>query len=136
MQNTTKFIIAGLITTVLFGGIFILSNKSNSNMSDSMNMSDGANTMSNTEMVPENTIPIQDFEFTKEKITIERGTTITWINRDEAKHDITPTGGPSDFMGSELLSQGETYEFTFDTPGTYTYNCSPHPYMTAEIEVL
>lgn len=136
MQKTTKFIIAGLIAIVLLGGIFMLSNRTGSDMNDTMNMSGSSNDMNSMEPVPENTILIQDFEFTKKKLTIERGTTITWVNRDEAKHDVSPTGGPADFMGSELLAQGETYEFTFDTPGTYTYNCSPHPYMTAEIEVL
>ena len=82
-----------------------------------------------------NTISIKNFAFAKKTITIKKGTTITWVNDDDAHHDITPTSGAADFVASKLLANGETYKFTFDTVGTYTYKCSPHPYMKGSIEV-
>jgi len=33
------------------------------------------------------------------------------------------------------VAPGETKSVTFDTPGTYTYNCSPHPWMIAQVIV-
>ena len=82
-----------------------------------------------------NTIDIKDFAFSPETLTIKKGTTVTWTNQDDARHDITPVGDASDFERSELLEQGESYNFTFNTVGTYEYICSPHPYMTGTIEV-
>lgn len=86
------------------------------------------------EMAP-NTINIKDFAFSPETLTIKKGTTVTWTNQDDARHDITPVGDASDFERSELLEQGESYGFTFNNVGTYEYICSPHPYMTGTIEV-
>ena len=82
-----------------------------------------------------NSISIKGFAFNPSKLTIKKGTKVTWTNNDDARHDITPTGGANDFVASKLLSQGESYEFTFNTVGTYTYKCSPHPYMKGTIEV-
>lgn len=87
------------------------------------------------EEVAPNTVIIQGFSFKQPQMTIKKGTEVTWINRDEARHDISPTGGANDFLASKLLAQGETYKFTFNMPGTYTYKCSPHPYMKGTIEV-
>lgn len=82
-----------------------------------------------------NTIIIQDLSFKTEILKIKKGTTVTWVNKDDAHHTITPTGGPSDFKPSALLAKDESYKFTFNTVGSYTYKCSPHPYMTGTIEV-
>lgn len=85
--------------------------------------------------VAPNTVQIRDFAFGPEKITIKKGTTITWTNHDDAHHDVFPTSGASDFTASKLLAKGESHSFTFNQVGTYTYKCSPHPYMKASVEV-
>ena len=36
----------------------------------------------------------------------------------------------------ELLAKVESYSWTFNTVGTYTYHCSPHPYMKGIVEVV
>lgn len=83
-----------------------------------------------------NEIYIQNFSFTPTKLTIKKGTTITWTNKDDAHHDINPDREYGDaFKPSKLLGKGETYSFTFNTAGTYSYHCTPHPYMKAMIEV-
>ncbi len=33
------------------------------------------------------------------------------------------------------MAPGQTFTFTFSTPGTYTYHCQYHPWMTATITV-
>lgn len=82
-----------------------------------------------------NTILMQKFSFSPAKLTVKKGSKVTWINMDDAHHDVSPTGGASDFIASTLLAKGESYEFTFSTAGSYTYQCSPHPYMKGTIEV-
>ena len=105
--------------------------------SGSSNQSEQKVTTSTSESIPTdpNSISINDFSFNPEKLTIKKGTKVTWTNNDDARHDIAPTSGASDFVASKLLAKGESYEFTFNTVGTYTYKCSPHPYMKGTIVV-
>ncbi len=79
---------------------------------------------------------IKDFSFSQKSLRIKKGTTVTWTNRDTAKHDITPDTETDAFKSSKLLAKGESYSFTFDTAGKYSYICSPHPYMKASVEVI
>ena len=81
-------------------------------------------------------IVIKDYAFAPATITVKAGTTVTWTNQDADRHDITPDQETADFKASELLARGESYSVTFTTPGTYTYYCSPHPYMTGTVEVV
>lgn len=80
-------------------------------------------------------VEIADFAFGPETINIKKGTTVTWTNKDSAEHTVTPDEESGAFEGSELLAQGETYSFTFDEVGTYTYHCQPHPQMTGTVVV-
>jgi plastocyanin len=36
---------------------------------------------------------------------------------------------------SGLFEESGTFSKTFDTPGTYTYYCVPHPIMIGTVEV-
>ncbi len=84
----------------------------------------------------QNNIEIKDYAFSPAMITIKKGTTITWTNRDTARHNVVAQGtnsaaGPK----SELLTTGASYSYTFNTAGTYDYLCEPHPYMKAKVIV-
>lgn len=80
-------------------------------------------------------ISIQDFSFTPSETTVAAGTTVTWTNEDTADHDVTSTDGPgvdaatTSTFASETLSQGDTFSFTFEEPGTYYYVCTIHASM-------
>jgi plastocyanin len=80
----------------------------------------------------EEAIAIEGFAFGPADITIPVGTTVTWTNNDGAPHTATADDGSFD---SGNLSTGDSFSFTFDTPGTYTYHCNVHPNMTATITV-
>lgn len=82
------------------------------------------------------TMDIKDYAFSKSAIKIKKGTKVVWTNQDKDRHDVMPDNESAAFSGSELLGQGKSYEFTFDTVGIYGYHCSPHPYMKASIEVV
>jgi nitrite reductase (NO-forming) len=65
-------------------------------------------------------------------VVIGVNNTVTWINKDNAPHTVTATGGNFD---SGNLNSGQTWTHTFTTPGTYTYRCTYHPWMTGTIIV-
>jgi len=81
-------------------------------------------------------IDIKNFEYSEKTLKIKKGTKVTWTNRDSQKHDVMPDNPSDSFKASELLANGDSYSFTFETVGTYSYFCSPHPYMKASIEVV
>jgi plastocyanin len=78
------------------------------------------------------TIEVKNFAFTPKNLTVSTGTKVTWKFDDSAGHTATANGGA---FKSPTLSNGKTYSFTFNTPGTYPYICSIHQYMTATITV-
>ena len=87
-------------------------------------------------VVEANAVEITDFSFNAKNIRVKVGTTVTWTNKDSAKHDIAPDAESANFMPSKLLSMGESYSYTFTKAGMYAYHCSPHPYMKASVEVV
>ncbi len=77
-------------------------------------------------------VDIADFAFNPNPVTVPVGTTITWTNDDSFRHTVTNTDG--EFSSDEMVG-GSTFEFTFDTPGTFSYICAIHPSMTGEVIV-
>jgi plastocyanin len=78
------------------------------------------------------TVYIRDFHFSPSTITVEPGTKVTWVNRGQAPHTVTHTGGAFD---SGTLQQGQSYSHTFNQPGGYAYSCLIHPNMAASVVV-
>lgn len=81
-------------------------------------------------------VTIENFAYNPQSIKVKVGTKVTWTNKDSDRHDITPNTETDEFKASELLAKDESYSVTFSTPGTYSYYCSPHPYMKATVEVV
>lgn len=80
-------------------------------------------------------VTIKNYQFKPSETKVKTGTTITWTNQDDTKHNIAYDSGT--LMGQEgpLFGRGETYTMTFDQPGTYNYHCRPHPYMKGTVIV-
>lgn len=89
--------------------------------------------------VSSSSVEIRDFAFSPSDITVEQGTTITWTNQDDVGHNVIAAdennagGLPTD---APLLSQGESYSFTFNELGTFAYRCQPHPDMQGTVTVI
>jgi amicyanin len=77
---------------------------------------------------------ISDYSFSPATLTVKQGTKVTWTNKDNVGHTVTSDSGPDSF-DSGLLSNNQTFSFTFSKPGTYTYYCSVHPYMKGTVVV-
>jgi plastocyanin len=80
----------------------------------------------------EGTVHELDFRFEPVRIQIPTGTTISWENQGSTIHTVTAQDGAFD---SGDLAAGQTFSYTFDTPGSYIYVCSPHPWMVGQVQV-
>jgi len=79
-------------------------------------------------------IKIDNYSFLPGDLTVPIGTRVTWTNRDETPHTVVAQDAAHSFK-SGGLDTDDTFSFTFDKAGTYTYICSVHPYMTGKIVV-
>ena len=77
-------------------------------------------------------VTIKDFAFDPGDLSVAKGTTVTWKNDDSATHRIKSGDGSFD---SEDLKNGDSFEHTFDTAGTFDYICGIHPSMKGKITV-
>jgi amicyanin len=80
-----------------------------------------------------NSVTISNYTFGPATITVKVGTKVTWTNQDSVGHTVTADSGSG--PDSQLIDQGQSYSFTFDKAGTFTYHCTPHPYMKGTVIV-
>jgi plastocyanin len=69
--------------------------------------------------------------FTPSEVEVPTGGTVTWTHDDPEPHTV-------DFLDGEasgFLERGDTYERTFDEPGSYPFVCRFHPSMTGMVTV-
>ncbi len=71
------------------------------------------------------TVRMEDNFFDPANITIEPGTTVTWVQSGDNPHTTTSYDGLWD-SGMIEGGSGGTFSFTFEEPGTYDYFCIPH----------
>lgn len=77
-----------------------------------------------------NTVLIQDYSFQPAEITIQKGGTVIWLNKDSAGHNVK-----GNFFYSGLLREGQSFQQTFNEEGTFDYYCTLHPGMKGRIIV-
>ena len=71
------------------------------------------------------TVSMEDNYFSPAQITVEPGTTVTWVQNGSNPHTTTSYDGLWD-SGIIQGGSGQSFSFTFNEPGTYTYFCRPH----------
>jgi plastocyanin len=75
---------------------------------------------------------IRQLVYAPARIEIAAGTTIEWKNDDPLAHTVTADNGAFD---SGNIDPGQTWRRRFDTPGTYDFHCTPHPFMKGVVVV-
>ena len=89
------------------------------------------------------TVKIIGNSYYPKKLEITPGTTVTWINEDvfsylagefSGIHNVVSTEGPTT-LNSPMLAHAESWSYTFEEVGEYTYLCTPHPYMEGKVKV-
>lgn len=78
-------------------------------------------------------VEIRDYEYDPAQINVSQGTTVKWTNNGSDAHTVT---SDTNVFNSETLNNGQTFEWTFDQPGTFKYHCTLHPSMQAEVNVV
>jgi LPXTG-motif cell wall-anchored protein len=76
---------------------------------------------------------ISDFKFTPSTVTVTAGESVTWTNSGPAAHSATADDGSFD---TGILRKGTSGSHTFTRAGTYTFHCTPHPFMTGKVVVV
>ncbi|HZQ08376.1 MAG TPA: cupredoxin family copper-binding protein [Anaerolineae bacterium] len=69
------------------------------------------------------TVNMQDFRFQPKNLQVKKGTTVVFVNKDNAKHTATDDNGA---FNSKDIDAGQTFSFTFDTAGNFPYHCEYH----------
>ena len=77
-------------------------------------------------------VAIDNFSFTPKEISVEKGTTVTWTNRDDVPHTVVSADKK---FKSKALDTDDKFTYTFTDAGTYVYFCSVHPIMTGKVIV-
>jgi hypothetical protein len=70
-------------------------------------------------------------------VAVNGTVTWTWATGETLPHSVQSLGSPSFTSSAVQTGAGNTYQFTFTTPGSYNYNCAIHGnLMTGTIVVL
>lgn len=136
MANRTLIGVGITIMAIIVAGAVVLAGQKNEPTTTHENNTNQQNQNTSSEAVQTTTVGIKDYAYVPAKIQVKKGTAVTWTNQDSIRHDVMPDQESDSFKASELLGKGETYTFTFNEIGTYTYHCSPHPYMKGTVEVI
>lgn len=76
-------------------------------------------------------VTVSNYSFNPSQLTINAGDKVVWTNT-LGSHNVNGTQAtfatnPESFGNS--VGSGWTYEYVFNTPGTYSYQCDPHSAM-------
>jgi plastocyanin len=100
----------------------------------------GADTQEETAPAPEaeggggaTEVAMEGIKFEPAEVSIKAGDTVTWVNDDTVGHDVTGDEFKSGEPGA--MQNGDTFEHTFDTAGSFDYVCTVHPGMEGTVEV-
>ena len=78
-------------------------------------------------------VHVHQMAFRPRIVTVKVGQPVTWRFEDaQVEHDVDSTTGA---FRSPLMDAG-TWTHIFTTPGTYSYFCSVHTYMTGQVIVV
>lgn len=136
MKRSYLYVVVVVIVLAVAGGAWYAADhkKNTNNNTNPMNTGSSNTNNSNQSPVATDKVDIQNFAFSPASVTVKKGTTVTWTNKDSVTHTVTETdsqAGPS----SGDVNPGSSYSFTFNTPGTYHYHCSIHTEMVGTVTV-
>lgn len=78
-------------------------------------------------------VNMQNINFVPAELTITKGTTVRWVNKDAVPHTAT---SDQNLFDSGNMNPNATFDFTFTNTGTYNYHCQYHaPHMVGKIIV-
>ena len=79
-------------------------------------------------------VTIKDFKFIPQEITIKRGQTLNWENREKRQYHSVWFEAQGE-EEPDYFFPDESYEREFKDAGSFPYRCGPHPEMTGTVHV-
>jgi plastocyanin len=80
-------------------------------------------------------VVIQSLTFEPGVLHADVGERVIWINKDNARHNITYKSGPKFTSSRPIVSPSTTFSIKLTHAGIIRYYCSIHPWMKATIVV-
>ena len=79
-------------------------------------------------------VTVKDYRFSPQELRIKTGDTVKWVNAEKRTSHSVLFLGEAGFE-SERFFPEESWQRSFDKPGTYNYRCGPHEEMRGSIVV-
>ena len=133
MVKKNAVVIASVVTAGAIVATYFLSGNVNIGVEGS------GNGQESTASIPENSTVVKivanagSNSFSPNPVEVKVGETVTWINDDSGRHTVTSKDGVFD---SGIMGKGQSFSYTFDKAGEYTYHCEPHPNMVGTVVVI
>jgi plastocyanin len=77
------------------------------------------------------TVVIDGVAYKPETLSVKRGDTIVWVNKDPFPHTVTAKGA----FDSHDIAAGKSWKYTASKAGEYAYTCTLHPNMKGTLKV-
>jgi plastocyanin len=77
------------------------------------------------------TVVIEGVKYEPESLTVARGDTVLWVNKDPFPHTVTSRGA----FDSKDIAAGKSWKYTPRKAGDYSYICTLHPNMKGTLRV-
>jgi plastocyanin len=77
------------------------------------------------------TVVIEGVKYEPETLTVKRGETVVWVNKDPFPHTVTDKGA----FDSHDIAAGKSWKYTARKAGEYAYVCTLHPNMKGTLKV-
>ena len=78
------------------------------------------------------TVTIEGMRFQPDNLTVARGDSVMWVNKDLVAHTATSEAGRFD---SRIIQPAKSWKFTVKNAGDFAYICTYHPTMKATLHV-
>lgn len=77
------------------------------------------------------TVVIDGLKYEPETVTVKRGDSVVWVNKDPFPHTVTAAGA----FDSARIAAGKSWKYTPRKRGDYRYLCTLHPNMQGTLKV-
>lgn len=132
MKNDFKILMTNLGALAIFTFMGCQSQNDQSTSTESSTETvQSTDTDSKTNESKTDTVYISQMQFQPANLTINKGDTVIWINKDIVSHNVTED--PLGSVKSDTLKTGDSFKIAPDH--SFHYICSIHPTMKAEINV-
>jgi amicyanin len=132
MVKMIGIVIASAVIAGAIVAMYVLSGSANIGVEGSGNAQEPATPIPDNSTVVKIVANAGSNSFSPNPVKVKVGETVTWINDDSGRHTVTSKDG---VFNSGMMGKGQSFSFTFDKAGEYSYHCEPHPSMAGTVVV-